>query len=128
VRVLYAGQADGNFVFAARALDPGLHTIVIPAQKLPAKTFEPAAFEQFCRQYGIDWVVLEDVPGIRAWSGLRNAPPAIMVLQRSIPLESNRARWRGQINIYRLSAPTGHPGGVLNLPVGKIGGSIGVKL
>jgi hypothetical protein len=124
-RVLYAGEADGNFVFAVRTLDSKLQTTVIPAVKLPPKTFESAAFEQFCHDYAINWIVIEDTPQTYRWSGLKTAPAASMRLERTIPLESNRPRWRGSLRIYRFTSPSDHPG-VLQLPVGKIGGSIEV--
>jgi hypothetical protein len=125
-RILYAGEADGNFIFAVRALDAKFQTTVIPAAKLPPNMFESAAFEQFCREYGINWIVLEDVPRVAAWSSLRTASTASMQLERTIPLESNRHRWRGNLRVYRFASPSEHPG-TLNLPVWKIGGSIEVK-
>jgi 4-amino-4-deoxy-L-arabinose transferase-like glycosyltransferase len=127
-RILYAGSADGNFIFAVRALDPKLRTTVISAEKLPVETFEPAAMERFCRQFGIDWIVLEDVAREHPWSGLSTNPAPSMKLERSIPLESNRSRWQGEIKVYRFSGPTRYPGGTLELPVPKIRRKIGVRL
>jgi hypothetical protein len=128
-RVLYAGEADGNFIFAIRSLDPQLNMTVIPAGKLPPSTFEPEALESFCRRYGVDWLVFENVPGQHSWSALAAARPASLKLERSIPLASSRSRWRtGTIDVYRLTAPTNPKGGVLQLPVHKLGGTIGVKL
>ncbi|HEY1753824.1 MAG TPA: glycosyltransferase family 39 protein [Bryobacteraceae bacterium] len=129
VRVVYAGEADGNFIFAVRSLDSKLEVTVVPAAKLPPDTFEPKTLDAFCRQFGIDWVILENGNKSFPWSSLRNARPDSLKLERSIPLESNRSRWaNGTIDVYRFSGPPGHPGGVLDLPVGKIGGSIGLKL
>ena len=128
-RVLYAGEGDGNFIFAVRSLDGKLRTTVVSAEKLPAETFEPAAFERFCRQYGIEWIVLEAVTKQHKWSSVGTMPAASMKLERTIPLESDRTRWRqGEIRVYRFNAPAHHPGGVLELPVPKIHRSIGVKL
>jgi 4-amino-4-deoxy-L-arabinose transferase-like glycosyltransferase len=128
-RVVYAGDADGNFTFAVRSLDSQLQTTVIPGEKLPPTTFEPKALEAFCHQFGIDWVILENGAYPHAWSNLRNAMPASLQLERSIPLESSRLRWTtGTIDIYRFTGSKGEPGGVLNLPVRKLGGTIGLKL
>jgi 4-amino-4-deoxy-L-arabinose transferase-like glycosyltransferase len=127
-RVLYAGAADGNFVFAARALDPNLQVTIIPARKIPRKTFEETTVESFCRQYGIEWVIFEHVPGRQFWSsfhaGLNSGN-----LQRRIPLESTRTRWQsGVLEVYRFPVPRNHPGGVLQLPVPNIGATIPVRL
>lgn len=126
--MLYAGAADGNFVFAARALDPNLQVTIIPARKIPRKTFEETSVEAFCRQYGIEWVIFEHVPGRQFWSsfhaGLNSGN-----LQRRIPLESTRTRWQsGVLEVYRFPVPRNHPGGVLQLPVPNIGATIPVRL
>ena len=128
-RVLYAGEADGNFIFAVRSLDPRLQTIVVPAGKLPPKTFEPQALDAFCRQFGIDWVVLENSSSQQhPWLSLRDSRPASLTLERSIPLESNRLRWAsGTMEIYRFTGSSGHPAGKLDIPVRKLGSSIRVK-
>jgi hypothetical protein len=128
-RVLYAGEADGNFIFAIRSLDPHLQMTVIPAGKLSPATFEPDALENFCRRYGVNWIVFENVQREELWSHLVDARPAYLKLERSFPIASSRSRWHsGTIDIYRLSAPVNPPGGLLQLPVHKLGGSIGVKL
>jgi len=127
-RILYAGEADGNFIFSIRSFDPQLLMTVIPAGKLPAATFEPDALESFCRQFGVDWIVFENVQRKLPWSHLADARPAYLKLERSFPIASSRSRWRtGTIDVYRLNAPANPPGGVLQLPVYKLGGTIGVK-
>jgi hypothetical protein len=126
--VLYAGAADGNFVFAARALDPNLQVTVIPAGKIPHDTFQRTSVEAFCHQYGIEWVVFENVPGRQFWSTFHAGLPA-GALERTIPLQSTRTRWQsGVIEVYRFPAPRNHPGGVLQLPVPNVGASIPVRL
>jgi 4-amino-4-deoxy-L-arabinose transferase-like glycosyltransferase len=128
-RILYAGEADGNFIFAIRSLDPQLQMTVIPAGKLPPSSFEPDALEEFCRRYGVDWIVFENVQSKHTWSILADARPAFLKLERSFPIASSRSRWRtGTIDVYRFIIPPNPAGGVLELPVHKIGGSIGVKL
>jgi hypothetical protein len=127
-RVLYAGDEGGNFIFAVRSLDPKLQSTVILGEKLPAESFEPIAFERFCRKYGVNWIALEEVPGILPWSGLLKTPAASMKLERSIPLESYRRAGNGKINLYRFTAPVDSSGGVLEIPVKKMGGTIKVKL
>jgi hypothetical protein len=126
--VLYAGAGDGNFVFAARALDPNMQITVIPAAKIPHNTFEQTTVEAFCRQYGIEWVVFENVPGREFWSAFQ-AGLKTGTLERKIPLESTRTRWRtGVIEVYRFPVAPDHPGGVLQLPVPNAGASIPVRL
>jgi Dolichyl-phosphate-mannose-protein mannosyltransferase len=128
-RVLYAGEADGNFVFAVRSHDPNLQTTVIPAGKLPASTFGPEAMERFCRHFGINWIVLEDVPAVHDWSSMTASPAPSMRLERSFPLESSRTRWKsGRIQVYRFTAPADPGGGVLELPVHKLDRPIEIKL
>jgi hypothetical protein len=128
-RVLYAGEADGNFVFAVRSRDPNMQTTVIPAQKLPASTFRPEALERFCRHFGINWIVLEDVPVVHKWSSMAASPAPSMRLERSLPLESSRTRWKsGKVRVYRFVGPADPGGGVLELPVSKLGRPIEIKL
>jgi 4-amino-4-deoxy-L-arabinose transferase-like glycosyltransferase len=127
-RILYAGEGDGNFVFAVRSLDSKLQTSVVTAEKLPAPTFEPASFEQFCRSHRIDWVVIEKVRAPHKWDRLLESPASSMRLEKSIQLDSTRTRWHGTIEIFRFTSASGQPGGDLELPVPRIGGSIGVKL
>jgi len=128
-RILYAGEADGNFIFDARVLDPVRQVTIIPGGKLPRPTFQPEALQAFCRQYGVDWIVVEGGPIQRPWSSLLAAPPAFVKLEREFPLESNRERWRtGAMKVFRVEAGSSTPGGDLKLPIGKLGRNISVKL
>jgi 4-amino-4-deoxy-L-arabinose transferase-like glycosyltransferase len=128
-RILYAGEADGNFVFGVRALDPNHHTTVIPGGKLPKVTFQPEELKAFCRQYGVEWIVVESGPIQRPWSTLGTSPPAFLKLDREFPLESSRERWRtGGMDVFRVQVPSSAPGGDLKLPIGKLGRNITVKL
>ena len=126
---MIALSADGNFVFATRALDPNLHVTVIPAGKIPHKTFEETTVEAFCQRYGIEWVVYENVPGRQFWSTFYAGLQAAGKLEQKIPLESTRTRWKtGAVEIYRFAVTPNHPGGVLQLPVPNLGRSIPVRL
>jgi Dolichyl-phosphate-mannose-protein mannosyltransferase len=126
-RVLYGGDADGNFIFAARVLDAKLQTTVIPAQKLPGPVFSTAAFEDFCRRYGVGWIVLEQTSVPQPWSGLIGSPAPSMKLERTLALNSSRPRWRGKLYIYRFTSAAAHPDSGLQLPVDKIHGAIEVQ-
>jgi 4-amino-4-deoxy-L-arabinose transferase-like glycosyltransferase len=128
-RVLYAGEADGQFIFAVRAADPKLQITVISGGKLPREAFQPDRLKEFCAQYGIDWLVVENAPAAHPWNALAASRPGFLQLERSIPLESTRVRWRsGSLNVYRILRGEAAPGGVLEVPVPRLGGSIPVKL
>ncbi len=123
LRVLYAGDADGNFIFALRALDPNLRFTVIPAMKLPRKLLQSADVGQLCKRFGIEWVVFENVPklpwsGLPPWSNFKGMLPAVAQLQRSIPLQSSRFRWHeGSIDVYRFDGTGQHPDSALQPPL-----------
>jgi hypothetical protein len=128
-RVLYVGPADGNFTFAVRTMDPNLRVTIIPAGKVREKIFEQTSIEQFCAHYGIEWVVFENIAGRQYWSSLYPQLHAAGKLVRTVPLESTRGRWQsGSIEIYQFPLSTHHPGGVLELPVPNLGGTIPVPL
>jgi 4-amino-4-deoxy-L-arabinose transferase-like glycosyltransferase len=112
-RVLYAGEADANFIFAIRELDPGRQIIVIPAVKLPPGVLKSADMTHVTNWYGVEWVVIENTPGPHPWSEFQNTVPPVSTLQRSIPLESSRMRWRtGSIDVYHVNAHAQNPGAV----------------
>ena len=120
-RVLYVGTADGNFIFAVRALDPNLHTTVVPALKLPRKLVESIGVAELCRRYGIEWVVFEEIPGPtgsgRPWAAFKSGLSAVARLEQSIPLTSSRSRWReGSVDVYRFSGGA-HPESALQPPL-----------
>ncbi len=130
-RILYIGRTFAPFSFALRSLDPRMDVVVIPAGKLPPSTFEPKALEEFCRRFGINWIVVEQAHGmyparLRWTAFLANPPAESTELVRSIPLESDQDLRRGNLYVYRFTAPSAHPDGVLALPVPKIGGDIEV--
>ena len=126
-RVLYIGSAEATFIFGVRERDPNLQVTVIPSAKLPKNQLEPGAVEGFCRQYGVEWVVLENPSDRQPWPGVDRALAAVARQRQSIPLESNRWRWRGgTMEVFRLVVPAQRPGGVLEFPVPKLGGSIPV--
>jgi 4-amino-4-deoxy-L-arabinose transferase-like glycosyltransferase len=128
-RVLYAGEGDGQFIFAVRAADPKLQMTVISGGKLPREAFQASRLEEFCARFGIDWLVVENAPIAHAWNAIEASPPAFLHLERSIPLESTRVRWRsGSLNVYKVLRGSAAPGGVLQVPVPRLGGSISVKL
>ena len=128
-RIIYAGEADGNFTFAVRTHDPKLQTAIIPGGKFPQDVFAPAALEQFCRDYGINWIVIEDTSIAHKWSDLLKNPPSTMQLVTSIPMTSSRVRWRtGAVRIFRFTAPSDHPRNLLSIPIRKLGRSIEVRM
>lgn len=127
-RIVYAGEGDGNFIFSARSIDSTLQTTVIPGEKLPREIFAPAAFDRFCREYGVSWVVVEDVPMVHKWAGLSSTGLPTLQLVNSLPLQSNRSRWRtGRMLIYRFTEPSTQPKNVLTIPIHKLWHSIEVR-
>ena len=126
-RVVYCGSTDGNFIFAVRARDPKLQTVIIPGGKLADSTFQPAALEAFCNRYGIDWLVVEDVPRADGWSRLRPGLPRMFVLQSAIPMRSSRPGWQGSLCVYRVARRASGPGAPLSVPVPRLGGDVDVK-
>jgi 4-amino-4-deoxy-L-arabinose transferase-like glycosyltransferase len=127
-RVLYAGEADGNFIFNVRALDPSLEATVIPSGKLPPATFQGGQLESFCRTYGVEWVVLENAVMRHSWSHLHGAPPPFLNLEQTIPLQSNRVRWEtGSLEVFRVQGAVGKAERVLKIPVPKLGSEISVS-
>ena len=126
-RVLYVGPADGNFIFAVRTLDPQLQMAVLPAGKLSLNMLENIGIETFCRRYGIEWVVFENVASRHFWDKLHDRLRASANLVKTVPLESNRSRWRdGSVEVYRFAADN-HPRDVLPLPDVLPGGNIALK-
>jgi 4-amino-4-deoxy-L-arabinose transferase-like glycosyltransferase len=127
-RVLYCGEGDGNFMFAVRSLDPNLKMTVLSGDKLPAHVFQPNALDEFCRRYRIDWIVIENVTARKMWTGLQLLSAPTMKLERSIPLESSRSRWRGgTLSLYRFTGPHATGNETLQIPVPKLGGSVDVQ-
>jgi hypothetical protein len=90
---------------------------------------EPGTVPALCREYGIEWVVFENAPDRPYWAGLPALLRAEARLERSIPLESTRWRWRsGTVDIYRFDLPADPPRGGLRLNVPKLHEQIRVKL
>jgi 4-amino-4-deoxy-L-arabinose transferase-like glycosyltransferase len=126
-RVLYIGSADGNFVFAVRALDPQLQVTVIPGWKLGRSVFEESPIDVLCRKYGIESVVVEKTPGLPYWSNIRDRVRAAGKFERSFPLRSTRTRWQsGTVEVYRFAVPP--PAQALPLPASAVGAYSPLKL
>src|SRR5262249_23693854 len=122
-RVLYAGSADGNFVFSVRARDPQLQVSVIRAWKLRPGAFEESTMDEFCQKYGIEWVAFENTLADPYWSKIRDGVRAAGKLEWSFPLQSTRARWRtGAVEVYRFAISQKPPSGVLPPPIDTPGG------
>jgi hypothetical protein len=125
-RILYCGSTDGNFIFAVRALDPRLQTVVVAGEKLMS-THTPEGFENFARRYGIEYVVIEQTARTQPCDALRNAPAPSMVFEREVPLTSSLPRWNGALRIFRFAQPSARPDDKLTIAVPKIGQTLQVK-
>jgi 4-amino-4-deoxy-L-arabinose transferase-like glycosyltransferase len=126
-RVLYIGDAEGNFIFVVRSLDSKLQTIVFPVFKLPRKVLERNDLAWLCRRYGIDWIISENVPGQKPIE-FQDALPAVAKLEQSVPLQSTRARWRtGSIDVYRFAGNQTQPDGELQISIPKLQEDVPVK-
>lgn len=122
-RILYSGQTDGNFIFAARSLDPDLKTVVIRGEKLPASTFTADEFEQFAHRFGINYIVLEQTvrkeyswfgrTTTTTWNQLIRSPAPSMVLERVLPMSSSIKPFNGKLYIYRFTNPSPTPENIL---------------
>jgi len=117
-RVIYAGDADGQFSFALRSFG-GEVPLVIRGDRLAADTFAPRNFEHFARQYGVTHVVLEhedDEPA--AWAHLIDEPSPSMVRIQDIPLRGIRT---GTLHVYRFTNPSSTPHDKLEIRTRKVG-------
>jgi hypothetical protein len=108
-RVLYCGRTNGTFIFSVRSFG-GRNTVVLRGDKLPRQFFEPAAFETFAHDYGIQQVVLErNKVERRAWDKLFDSPPAGLQLIREIPLDSSEQNLSGALRVFRFTNPSTTP-------------------
>jgi hypothetical protein len=105
-RILYCGEADGSFIFELRAHDPALLTSVLRCDKIPPEIFEPRAFEDFARRYGVRAVVLEDARPSR-WTRFINDPLPSMIFERKWDMQGGE--FRGHLNLYRFTDPSPRP-------------------
>lgn len=126
-RVLYCGSADGNFVFAVRARDPKLNTVVISGDKLPASVLNPAGFDRFVQEYGVNDVIIERTARAQPCDSVAASPPASLTFDRAIPLDSSRLRWKGKLLVYHAAAPGTTPPRSLKVAIPRIGSDVEVK-
>jgi len=130
-RILYSGQTDGNFIFAARSLDPDLKTVVLRGEKLPASTFTADEFERFAHRFGINYIVLEQTARNQyswfgritttAWNQLISSPAPSMVLERVLPMSSSLKSFNGKLYIYRFTNPSPTPENILTTRLNLVG-------
>jgi len=118
-RVLYAGEADGQFVFALRSASNEL-PIVIRGDKLPSSTFDTNRFETFAKDYGVTHVVLEDLHKPTAWEHLFTQPPPSMIPIGQIAMSGLR---NGSLHLYRFTNRSPHPEAQLEIQTTKFGDS-----
>jgi hypothetical protein len=104
-RVLYAGEADGQFVFALRSTSNEL-PIVIRGDKLPSSTFDTNRFETFATDYGVTHVVLEDLDKPTGWEHLVTQPSPSMIPIGQIAMSGLR---NGSLHLYRFTNRSPHP-------------------
>jgi hypothetical protein len=128
-RVLYCGGTDGNFIFSYRAHSQPMQTVILAGDKLPNTIFTPSGLEEFARNYGIEYIVLEHAPNLRTrikhpWESLFDTPPPSAVALADIPLVSSDARWNGLLRIYRFNNPLPAPDEELTMRMNMIGGSM----
>ncbi len=123
-------RTDGNFIFYYRSLRDGLGTTIIPGDKLPAETFSVAALTEFAREYGVQYILMEEVPNVpakRPWLPLLMSPPDSMKLERDIRL-SSFSGWNGVLHVFRFTDPSPKPKSDLALRMFMIGGTMNFKL
>jgi hypothetical protein len=130
-RILYCGKTDGNFIFQYRSIREGLDTVVIAGDKLPAVIFRPEEFHRFAHEYGVQYVVLEEFPGVArkpAWLPLISSPPPSLVFERAIPVSSSMVQWTGALRLYRFTDPSPNPKADLSLRMNMIGRTMNFHL
>jgi hypothetical protein len=121
-RVLFCGAtSNGSFIFAVRSHDPGLNTIVIRGDKLPADTFTPERLNQFIQRYGIDSVVLERTGLPQPWDSLSAPILGFLGLERVLPMTDAEALRNGSLSIYRVLHPSMIPQTSLQVPISVLG-------
>jgi 4-amino-4-deoxy-L-arabinose transferase-like glycosyltransferase len=130
-RILYCGETDGNFIFSYRSALDASSTSIITADKLPPGAFKPDAIERFAHEYGIQYVVVEDLPAggaNRPWTWMTQSPPPAMSLERKIPMTSSTGRWNGMLRVFRFSNPSAHPKDVLSMRMWMSGRTMDFRL
>jgi len=117
-RILYAGAATGSFIFAVRAADPNLQTIVLRGDRL--NSYTSADFEQLAHDYGIEAVIVAKENNAKPWDQLLSDRAPHLVFEREIPLTSTRRSWNGTISIFRFTNPSPTPKKTLKMYIPKL--------
>jgi hypothetical protein len=128
-RILYCGGTDGTFILHYRIAHADLDTTIITGDKLPNAIFEPAAFDQFAHDYGVQYVVIEDAVGWqRPWRQFIGSPLPTMIPEQQFDLVSSTERWQGKLHIYRFTNPSPNPKSELAMRMFIFGGSMDFRL
>lgn len=126
-RILFCGNSNGAFVFAARSSDPDLETIVVRGDKLSASTFAPEQLNAFIKRYGIDSVVLERTTNLQAWDSLSAEALPFLSPERVLEM-SDSDHWQdGSLSLYRVKDPTTVPKSSLQVPISVLGRSVDLQ-
>ena len=127
-RLLYCGgRTNGAFIFAVRANDSTLSTIVIRGDKLPEGTFAPEQLRGFVLQYGIDAVVLERMDHPQVWDELSSENLSFLSFERVLPLTDSDHQMSGSLSIYRVPNPSNVPETSLPVPISVLGREVELR-
>jgi len=129
-RILYCGNADGNFIFAVRALDKGVKTVVLSGEKLLWESkYSAKTLEELATRYRIDRVVTEHTPRRQLCNELDPSSLSTMEKKKEIPMTSSLARFDGgKLTIYHFNGIQQDSNEqTLKMEVPKIGSSVDIK-
>lgn len=138
-RILYYGRYHGDAALALRFL-AGPDRAVVRGDKLDPSVLEPDALAKLLYRYGFDALVAvrefdaprdsSNDPEVAAWyrlaeswRGLPDAPPAGVVLERTIPVVT----WPGRVEravvyVFANQRKSPNPERYLEVPIAKAGG------
>ena len=127
-RVLYCGSTDGNFVFAIRALEPSVRTVVLRGEPLLEKSASPAEFARKALAYGITDVVIEHTGRPQPCNAVSGELFPKAEIEENIVMRSSVPRFEGgTLDVYAIRPPEPVPAHPVEVYVPKMGAGVDLK-